>query len=122
MRFRRTELTTSRRKVISKSQWKEELQKSQLTWCCTPGCDCERDDQAAALGKNLHDCEVFPGTLHGPDGISKFVENREIGPLEETGRCPEEGDQKLQGKCAAISDVEVVCLLYYSSPGKGTRA
>ena len=32
---------------------------------------------------------MFSGTFHGPDGISKFVEDRETGLLEETGRCPE---------------------------------
>ena len=50
---------------------------------------------------------MFSGTLHGPDGISKFME----GLLEKNGRCPEEGDQKLQGNCADISDVEVCILL-----------
>ena len=51
------------------------------------------DDQAAALGQNLHCYEVFSGTLHGPDGISKFVEDREIGLLEKTRCCPGKRDQ-----------------------------
>ena len=70
------------------------------------------------LLENLHYCEVFSGTFHGPDGISTFVEGREIGLLEKTGRCPEERDPKLQGNCADIGDVEVVCILYYPSLGK----
>ena len=73
-------------------------------------------------GKNVPYCEVFSGMCHGPDGISKFVEDREIGPLEETGRCLEERDQKLQGNCVDISDVEVVCILYHSSPGKRKKS
>ena len=69
--------------------------------------------------ENLHNHEVFSGTLRGPDGISKFPEDRKISLSAETGRCPEEGDQKLQGNCADITDVEVVCILYCSSLGKG---
>ena len=34
--------------------------------------------------------------------------------LAKSGRCPEEGDQKLQCTCADIGDVEVVCIMYYS--------
>ena len=41
------------------------------------------------------------------------MEDREIGLLEETGRCPEERDQKLQSNSADIGDVEVVCILYF---------
>ena len=68
-----------------------------------------------SLEKHPHCHEMFSGTLHGPDGISKFVEDREIGLLEKTRCCPGKRDQKLQGNCADISDVEVVCILYYSS-------
>ena len=78
MKLSRTELNTSKRKVISNSQRKE-------------------------------------------DGISKFLEGREIGLSSETGRCFEEVDQKLQGHCADICDVEVVRVLYYSSSGKRNR-
>ena len=38
--------------------------------------------------------------------------------LAETGRCPEERDQKLQSNSADIGDVEVVCILYCSELGK----
>ena len=33
---RETEMNTSKRKVISNSQWTDAMQKSQLTWCCKP--------------------------------------------------------------------------------------
>ena len=73
----------------------------------------ERDDQAVALGKDLHCCDVLSGTFHGPDGISKFVEDRDIGLLEETGRCPEERDEKLQSNSGDIGDVEVMHLVLF---------
>ena len=69
--------------------------------------------------EKTHCCEVFSGTFHGPDGISKFLEDREIGLLEETGRCPEERDQKLQGASADTGDVEAACILYFSALGEG---
>ena len=78
--------------------------------------------QDVAFGKDLRYCEVLSGTFHGPDGISKFVEDRETGLLGETGRCTEERDQKLQSNSADIGDVEVVCILYYSALGEGKRA
>ena len=62
---------------------------------------------------------MFSGTLHAPDGISKFVEDRETGLLEETRRRTKERDQKLQGHSADIGDVEMVRVLYYSASGKG---
>ena len=34
------------------------------------------------MEKDLHYCEVFSETFHGPGGISKFVEDRETGLLE----------------------------------------
>ena len=64
---------------------------------------------------------MLSGTFHGPDGISKFVEDRETGLLGETGRCTEERDQKLQSNSADIGDVEVVCIVYYSALGEGKR-
>ena len=90
------------------------VQKSQETWCCkgrterqqgerTRRRDRERDDQKVAHGKNLHCCEVLSGTVHGPDGISKFVEDRETGLFEDTGRCPEGRDQKLQSSCESAA-------------------
>ena len=39
------------------------------------------------------------------------MEDREIGVLEETGRCSEEGDRKLQGDSVDIGDVEVLRVL-----------
>ena len=37
MKWDKTELNTSKGKVISNSQWTDAMQKSQLTWCCKPG-------------------------------------------------------------------------------------
>ena len=50
--------------------------------------------------EKLHCREVFSRTLDGLDGTSEFVEDREIGSLEETGCCSEERDQELHGNCA----------------------
>ena len=55
--------------------------------------------------------EVFSGTLRGPDGSSKFMDDCEIGVLSKTKRATKERDQKLQGHCAHIGDVKVVCIL-----------
>ena len=63
----------------------EEVLRLQLTWCCAgqgKGCSCERDDQADASGEDLPYYEVFAGTLHGPDGRTKFVEDCETGSCE----------------------------------------
>ena len=84
--------------------------------------DHERDDQKVAHGNDPHCCEVFSGTIHGLDGISMFVEDRETGLFEETRRCPEEMDQKLQSNSVDIGDVKVVCILYHSAPGEGEGA
>ena len=67
------------------------------------------------------DYEVFSGTLHGPDGGSKFVEDCETEVLAETRCGTKERDQKLQGHCTNIGDLEVVRVLYYSSSGKRKR-
>ena len=56
--------------------------------------------------------------LHGSDGSSKIMEDCETGVLSKTRRGTKERDQKLQGHCAHIGDVEVVRLLYYSASGK----
>ena len=50
------------------------------------------------------------------------MEDREIGLLEETGRCSEERDQKLQSNSADIGDVDVVCILYYCALGDGKKS
>ena len=57
---------------------------------------------------------MLSGTFHGSD--------RETGLLEETGRCPEKRDQKLQSNSADIGDVKVVCILFYSALGQGQGA
>ena len=55
---------------------------------------------------------MLSGTIHGPGGISKFLEDRETGLLEETGRCPEERNQKLQSVSVDIGDVKEVCIMH----------
>ena len=75
-----------------------------------------------AHGKDQHYCEVLPRTFHGLDGISKLVEDGVSGLLEETGRCPEERDQKPQSNCFDIGHVKVVCNLYHSALGESKRA
>ena len=52
---------------------------------------------------------------------SKLVEDRETGLLDETGRCSEERDQKLQSNSADIGDVKVVYILCPIAPGGGKR-
>ena len=84
--------------------------------------DRERDDQQVAHAKKLYFCEVLSGTFHGPDGISKLVENCETGVSEETGRGTEERNQKLQSNCLDIGDVKVVCILYHLVLGEGKGA
>ena len=42
--------------------------------------------------------------------------------LRNSDAAPKTGDQKLQCNCADISDIEVLCILYYSSLGKGKAA
>ena len=84
--------------------------------------DRQRDDQKIDHGKDVHCCEVLSGTVHGLDGISKLVEDRETGLLEETGRCPEEKEQKLQSNSADIGDVQVVCIVYPIAPGEGKES
>ena len=69
--------------------------------------DRERDYQEAALGKDLHYCEVHSGTFYGPHGISKFVDGCQTGLPEKAGCGPEERDQKLQSNSVDIGDVEV---------------
>ena len=71
-------------------------------------------------GEDLPYHEVFSGTLHGPDGGPKFVEECETGVLAETRRGTKEREQKLQSHRADIS-VEVVRVLCCSSSGKGKR-
>ena len=74
--------------------------------------------------------ERFMGQMESPtswknreiDGVSKLMEGGEVGLLVKPRCCPGKRDQKLQGNCADISDVEVVCILYYSSLEKGKRA
>ena len=62
--------------------------------------------------KDPHDCELLSGTIHGLDGISKLVDDRETGLHKETGCCPDEKDQNLPSNCFDIGDVQVVCKLY----------
>ena len=58
----------------------------------TRRCDREWDDQKVAHEENLHYCEVRSRTIHGPDGISNFVEDRDTFFRKE---CPDQRDQKL---------------------------
>ena len=74
-----------------------------------------------SFGEDLHCYEVFPGTLHRSDGSSKFMEDCETGVLTKTRRGTKERDQKLQGHCAHIGDVEVVRILFHSVSGKKER-
>ena len=81
----------------------------------------KRDDHAVSFGEDLNYYEVFPGTLHGSDGSSKFMEDCKTGVLTKTRRGTKERDQMLQGHCAHIGDGEVVRILFYSVSGKRKR-
>ena len=85
---------------------------------------CERDEMITkvAHGKDLYHCSMFPRKMSGSDGISKFVEKCETGVLEETGRCPEETNQKLQSNCMDIGDVQVLRIMYPLALRVGSRA
>ena len=61
---------------------------------------------------------MFSGTLHGPDGSTKFVEDCDSGVLTKTRCGTKERNRKLQGYSTDISDVRAVRILYYSSSGK----
>ena len=61
--------------------------------------------------------KCFSRTLYGSDGGAKFAEDCGTGVLAETGCRAKERDQKLQGHRADISDVKVVRIVHYSSPG-----
>ena len=92
----REKLNTSKRKEINSSQWMVERQRSQLTWCYKPGQRCLTTRSS-----------------------SKFM--KDCGVLAKTRRRTKEEDQKLQGNCADIGDVEVVRVLYYSASGTRNR-
>ena len=49
------------------------------------------------------------------------MEDRVTGVPAETTCGAKEGDQKLQGFCAHIGDVQVVCVLCYSASGERKR-
>ena len=98
--LKKKELNTSRKKGIR--QFTEEGRSAEITADLVLQAraklsdnkrrrDRERDDQKVAHGEDLHYNQVFSGTLHETDGISKFVEDREISLLEETGRCQKKG-------------------------------
>ena len=42
--------------------------------------------------------------------------------LRKPDTAPKKRDHKLQGNCADIGDVEVVCILYHSAPGEGKKS
>ena len=81
----------------------------------------ERDDQAFALGNDLHYYEVFSGTLHGSDGISKFVEDRETGLLEELGAEPKKGIRSYKDIALTSVMSKWSCISLRLDKGKGPR-
>ena len=70
----------------------------------------------------MHSYEVFPGTFHALDGVSKLTEGGEAGVLEEAGCSPDQRDQKLQSNSSDVSDVEVVRIMYPPTLGERKRA
>ena len=50
------------------------------------------------------------------------MEDCEAGIAAEARCNTEERDQKLQGCCVDVGDVEVVCDLCYSAPGRGKKS
>ena len=91
--------------------------KGQRTWRC----DCKRDDQAVAFGENLHLYEVFSRTLLGKVESPSSWKIVKLIFLRKPDAEPKKRDQKLQGHCPDIGDVEVTRVLYCSSSGKGKR-
>ena len=92
----REKMSISTRKVTGTSRRTEEEQRSQLIWCCRPRQRClttRSTDlkaqmlaryQAVVFGEDFQYYKGFSGT--GPDGGTKFVEDREAGVLAKT-RC-----------------------------------
>ena len=88
-RCEKEQLSISRGKGTSNSRRMGEELRSQSTWSCRPCKNvgyqsqrtrrrrCERDHQTVALRESLRHHKVFPGTLHGSDGSTKFMEDRE---------------------------------------------
>ena len=50
-----------------------------------------RDHQTVASRENLNHHKVFPGTLHGSDGSTKFIEHRDTGVFTKTQVEPKKG-------------------------------
>ena len=55
---------------------------------------------------------MFSVTFSGSDGVSKLVENGEIGVLEQTRCSPDKTDPKLQSNSPVIGDVQMVRIMY----------
>ena len=80
------------------NSWRTDAtQRSPSTWFCKPEEGqrarrryCERDDQEAAHGEDLHYYEVFSGTFHGYDRVSKLmVRKLDAAPTEGIRSCSE---------------------------------
>ena len=100
------------------SPGQNERQQSQRT----SGYSGERDDQDFACEEDLHNYEMFPVPLHGSDGCSQLVEDRETDFLTKTVRRTREGNQVLQSDCAHQCRVDVVRVLCNDAHGKGEGA
>ena len=64
--------------------------------------DAPVGDQKFFCGEDLHNNEVFSGTISGSDGVSKLVESCETGVSEETRCTSDSRDQKQQSDPTAI--------------------
>ena len=61
--------------------------------------------------------KCFQERFMGQKEASKFTEDCETGVITKNGRGTKEMDQKLQGHCAHIGNVEVECVLHCSASG-----
>ena len=66
----------------------------------------------------LRNHKMLSRTIHGAGRCAQFMEDRETHLPAETRCSTEDRDKKLQGFCADVGDVEVVCDLCHSPPGK----
>ena len=74
--------------------------------------------------EHLHHHKVPPGTLHGSDGGTTFMKDRETSVFyEKPDAEPKKNNKKLQSCCTDVGDVDMMRGVYYSSfeQRRGTR-
>ena len=128
----RSRKRSSRRRVTNISRKLGELLKSQVTLFSEPGPGWQskkvigaEDSVFAELVKELPQEKIFDitgcfqGRFHGSGRSSQLFTKSNTCICEEARRRAKEGNQKFQGDCAHVDDVEVVRDLHDLTLGKG---